>query len=46
MSLFDKLDEAEIKYKNILEMLSDPSAMSDMENYKQLHKDRKALEPV
>jgi len=46
VSLFDKLDEAEIKYKNILEMLSDPSAMSDMENYKQLHKDRKALEPV
>ena len=46
MSLFDKLDEAELKYKGILETLSEPSAASDIENYKRLNKDRKTLEPV
>ncbi len=44
--MFSKLEEAEKRYSEISERLSDPSVASDRELYKKLTIERKKLEPV
>lgn len=44
--MFDKLKEVETKYNDIAERLSDPSVISDQEQYKRLMREHKQLTPI
>ncbi len=44
--MFDKLKEVETKYNDISERLSDPSVISDQEQYKRLMREHKQLTPI
>jgi peptide chain release factor 1 len=44
--VFDKLKEVEKKYNDISERLSDPSVISDQEQYKRLMREHKQLTPI
>ena len=44
--MFDKLKEVEKKYNDVSERLSDPSVISDQEQYKRLMREHKQLTPI
>ena len=44
--MFERLDEAEKRYEEISERISDPEVMGDMEEYRKLMREYKILGPV
>ena len=46
MTMFDKLAEVEKRFEEISQRLYDPAVVSDVERYKELMKETKALTPI
>ena len=44
--MFDRLDQLEARYEELSTQLSDPNIVSDQENYRQVSKAHRDLEPV